>query len=160
MGSSGGVDRVKAISRYLELRPLVRQKMEGSVPSQLREEFATMTPHQLRALLSLPAAGISMKELAEAMNVTGATASVLADRLVAQGLACRSHDATDRRVVRLAPSEQGKSVAEKARRAQRQMAKSLFSHLSDSQVDAFLDVMETMAAPRSEGSKAAPGEKP
>jgi DNA-binding MarR family transcriptional regulator len=160
VGDSGGVDRVKAISRYLELRPLVRQRMEGSVPPQLREEFASMTPHQLRALLALPIAGISMKELAEAMNVTGATASVLADRLVAQGLACRSHDATDRRVVRLAPSEQGKNVADKARRAQRQMAKALFSQLSDPQVEAFLDVMETMAAPRAAEPKTTLGERP
>lgn len=147
MGRSDAVDRVKAISRYLELRPMVRRRMEGSVPPQLREHFASMTPHQLRALLCLPPAGMSMKELAEAMNVTGATASVLADRLVSQGLACRSHDETDRRVVRLAPSEQGREVAEKARRAQRQMAKSLFDQLSDPQVEAFLDVMEAMAAP-------------
>lgn len=143
------LNRTKAVSRYLELRPVVRRRMESYIPPRLREEVAGLTPHQLRALLSLPQAGLSMSELAETMQVTGATASVLADRLVALQLACRRPDATDRRVVRLVPSEKGLAVGKKARMAQRRMAESLFGRLSDEQVEAFLDVMETMAsAPR------------
>ncbi len=155
--SKEGLDRTRAVSRYLELRPVVRRRMRGYVPAGLRQEFAAITPHQLRALLCLPPEGLSMRELAEAMDVTGATASVLADRLVAQELACRHHDESDRRVIRLAPSAQGSAVAKRARLAQREVAESLFRQLSDDQVEAFLDVMEAIAGPPSESSSRGAG---
>lgn len=140
------VDREQAVARYLELRPIVRSRMAGAVPQELRNEFESVTPHQLRALLLLPDAGLSMHKLASALEITDATASVLADRLVSQGLVERCSDPSDRRVVRLKASEKGKALAERFLEAQLRAAEDLFDRLSDEQAKAFLDVMETLAS--------------
>ena len=138
--------REEAVRRYLELRPIVRAHLTASVPADLHKEFESITAHQLRALLLLPDEGLSMRQLAAALGVMGATVSVLADRLVAQGLAVRLPDAADRRVVRLAPSERGRSLAARAAAQQRRSAAEIFNRLNDVQVEAFLDVLETLAA--------------
>ncbi len=140
------MDRKDAVQRYLELRPIVRARMAGAVPPELRQEFESVTPHQLRALLLLPEAGLSMHKLALSLEIMDATASVLADRLVAQGLASRVPDPSDRRVVRLVASERGKILADRFRETQLRAAEDLFDSLSDDQARAFLDVMETLAS--------------
>lgn len=139
--------RDAAIDRYLELRPAIRARMEASVPEELRSQFSAVTAHQLRALALLRDGGLSMRQLAAALGVVGATTSVLADRLVAQGLAVREHDPDDRRVVRLVLTEPGRRVASKYLEAQRRAARALFDRLSEGQIDAWLDVLETLAAP-------------
>lgn len=159
MGNSGRrprVDRERAIRRYLELRPIVRARLSAAVPAELHKEFESLTPHQLLALLLLPAEGLSMRQLAASLGVMGATVSVLADRLVAQGLAVRKPDPSDRRVVRLAPSERGQALAARAAEQQRRSAAEIFDRLSDAQVVAFLDVLETLAEAQSPGSTGSP----
>lgn len=148
MGSAGrprAVDREDAVRRYVELRPAVRARLSASVPEDLRHEFESLTAHQLLALLQLPPDGLSMSQLAATLGVMGATVSVLADRLVAQGLAVRMPDPTDRRVVRLAPSERGRQLVARAAAQQRRSAAEIIDRLSDDQVVAFLDVLETLA---------------
>lgn len=139
--------RDRAIERYLQLRPAIRARMESSVPEVLRSQFSAVTAHQLRALALLGDGGLSMRQLSVALGVVGATTSVLADRLVAQGLAAREHDPNDRRVVRLVLTEQGRRVASKYQEAQRRAARGLFERLSDDQIEAWLDVLETLAGP-------------
>lgn len=140
-----GVDRDRAIQRYLQLRPVVRARLAASVPDDLRREFESVTAHQLLALQLLPPEGLSMRRLAAALGVMGATVSVLADRLVAQGLAERMHDPSDRRVVRLVPTTRGATLVARAAAQQRRSALEVFDRLRDDQVVAFLDVLETLA---------------
>jgi DNA-binding MarR family transcriptional regulator len=141
------VDRADAVDRYLQLRPLIRARMEATVPDELRAEFADVTPHQMRALLALGGDGVTMGALAEAMGVSKATASVLGDRLVALELADRCPDPADRRRVRLVPTARGRSLALRGLEVQRRAAATLFARLSDPQVEAWLDVLETLAVP-------------
>ncbi|HET9077065.1 MAG TPA: MarR family transcriptional regulator [Acidimicrobiales bacterium] len=150
LGRVGG--REGAIDRYLQLRPSIRARMESSVPEGLRAEFASVTAHQLRALALLEDGGLSMRQLASALGVMGATTSVLADRLVAQGLAVREHDPGDRRVVRLLLTEEGRRVADRYQEAQRRAARSLFDRLSDEQIVAWMGVLETLAADQTEAA--------
>lgn len=149
-------NREGAIRRYLELQPIVRARLTATVPADLHKEFESITAHQLRALLLLPDEGLSMRQLAVSLGVMGATVSVLADRLVAQGLAVRLPDPNDRRVVRLAPSEHGRALAARAAAQQRHSAAEIFNRLSDEQVVAFLDVLETLAAWTPETPAASP----
>ncbi len=139
-------DRDAAVTRYLQLRPLIKARLAEAMPADLREEFAAVTPHQVRALLALPREGLSMRQVAAALGVTGATASVLADRLEGQDLARREHDGEDRRVVRLVPTDRGWSLAGRVAAAEQETARLLFDRLSDAQVAAWLDVLETLAA--------------
>ena len=137
--------RDDAVDRFVRLRPAVLARMAASVPAELRAEFESVTGRQLQALNALPGAGLTMRELASSLGVSGATASVLGDRLVAQGLAVRSPDPSDRRIVRLAATKQGAELTERYREAQRGAVAALLDSLTDDQVDAWLDVMQTLA---------------
>jgi MarR family transcriptional regulator, transcriptional regulator for hemolysin len=137
--------RAQAVERVVELRPAVLALMRESVPNEL-QGFGQATGRQLQALARLPADGMTMRELAAFLRVTGAAASVLADRLVGPGLAVRLADPGDRRVVRLAPTPAGMAVAERYRENQRRAVGAALDRLSDAQVIAWLDVMETLAA--------------
>lgn len=141
-----GGGREAAVDRFLDLRPAVMARMNDSLHAELRAEFESITVHQVKALIRLPADGLTMHELADGLKVTGATACALADRLVTQGLAERGADSLDRRVVRLCLSPSGASLAERYRAAQRQGVAAMFAMLSDEQVRAWLEIMETLAA--------------
>ncbi len=144
--------RRRKLERFLELQPIVWAQMAGAVPEDVRGELSSVTAHQLRALVQLEERELTMHELADAMQIMRPTATVLADRLVARGLATRVADAHDKRVVRLVPTDRGRSLAKQFRAAQRRSVASLFDRLRDAQVDALLDVMETLA-----GAAAHPG---
>jgi DNA-binding MarR family transcriptional regulator len=137
--------RARVAARIVELRPVVLALTRESVPDEL-QGFGQATGRQLQALARLPLEGMTMGELAAFLKVTGAAASVLADRLVAQGLAVRHADPVDRRVVRLAPTSEGMEVAKRYREGQRHAVAVLLDRLSDDQVAAWLDIMEALAA--------------
>ena len=137
--------RAQTIARVVELRPAVLSLMRESVPDEL-QGFGQATGRQLQALARLPRYGMTMGELAAFLRVTGAAASVLADRLVAQGLAVRHADPADRRIVKLAPTPEGMALAERYRDNQRRVVAALLDLLSDAQVAAWLDILETLAA--------------
>ena len=138
--------RAGILSRVVELRPAVLALMRESVPDELQAGFGHATSRQLQALARLPADGMTMGELAAFLRVSGAAASVLADRLVGQGLAVRHADPADRRVVRLVPTPEGIAMADRYRENQRRGLAALLDRLSDAQVAAWLDVMETLAS--------------
>jgi DNA-binding MarR family transcriptional regulator len=137
--------RAQILSRVVELRPVVLALMRESVPDELQAGFGHATSRQLQALARLPADGMTMGELAAFLRVSGAAASVLADRLVGQGLAMRHADPGDRRVVRLVPTPEGVALADRYRENQRRGVAALLDRLSDAQVVAWLNVMETLA---------------
>ncbi|MGH3191181.1 MAG: MarR family winged helix-turn-helix transcriptional regulator [Streptosporangiaceae bacterium] len=149
--------RAQIVARVVELRPVVLALMRESVPDEL-QGFGQATGRQLQALARLPEDGMTMGELAAFLKVTGAAASVLAERLVAQGLAVRHSDPCDRRVVLLAPTPEGMAVAQRYRDNQRRAVAVLLDRLSDAQVAAWLDIMETLAADGEPAPRAAAAE--
>jgi DNA-binding MarR family transcriptional regulator len=144
IGHRGKQRREQALERYFELRPLVLAELRGSFPADLRAKYETITLHQLQALMQLPEDGCTMYQLAGALKVTGPTASALADRLVAQGLVERDRDPADRRVVRLVPSSEGRTLAGEHREVLRNSIVALLERLCDTQLYALLDAMETL----------------
>lgn len=147
--------RAQVVARIVDLRPLVLAAMRESVPDEL-QGFGHATSRQLQALAHLPRDGMTMGELAAFLRVTGAAASVLGERLVSQGLAVRLADPCDRRVVRLAPTPAGMSVAARYRDNQCRAVAALLDRLTDDQVAAWLDIMETLAADRELARRATP----
>ncbi|MGH9129380.1 MAG: MarR family winged helix-turn-helix transcriptional regulator [Acidimicrobiales bacterium] len=140
------LSREAALDRFVELRQVVLVKMNESVPPELSAEFESITVHQLKALGRIPTDGLTMHQLAGALGISGATACALTDRLVAQGLALRAADPTDRRVVRLCLSPRGAELAERYHRSKREGVATLFAQLSDTQVVTLIEIMEAMAA--------------
>jgi DNA-binding MarR family transcriptional regulator len=137
--------RAQIAARVVELRPVVLALMRESAPDELQAGFGHVTGRQLQALARLPVDGLAIGELAAFLRVSGAAASVLADRLSEQGLAMRHADPEDRRVVRLVPTPEGVALADRYRSYQRRGVAVLLDRLSDAQVAAWLDVMETLA---------------
>jgi DNA-binding MarR family transcriptional regulator len=154
-GSLTAGRRAQIVARVVELRPEVLALMRESAPEELDAGFGHVTGRQLQVLTHLPADGLTMGEVATFLRVSGAAASVLADRLVSQDLAVRHADPADRRVVRLVPTPQGAALAERYREYQRRGVAALLDRLSDAQVVAWLDVMETLASSREETAAAA-----
>ncbi|MGH2844363.1 MAG: MarR family transcriptional regulator, partial [Solirubrobacteraceae bacterium] len=138
--------REEVVGRVLELRPAVIARMEASIPTELHAELESVTGRQLQALARVPPEGLTMRQLAKAIGVSGPAACTLADRLAAQGLIDRRADPDDRRVVRLMRSERGDTFAHRYLEAQRYAINALLARLSDEQVVAWVDIMEALAA--------------
>ncbi|HLG93015.1 MAG TPA: MarR family transcriptional regulator, partial [Acidimicrobiales bacterium] len=91
--------------------------------------------------------GLAMRDLARALDITDGSATTLADRLVAKGLADRCTDPADRRVVRLVPSPRGASLIERFRRAEREAAEAALGRVDDRRLASFVEVLQALAAP-------------
>ena len=138
-------DRASLVDRFLELRPTLAVRMLAAVPEDLRIDDAA-TPHQLQALVRIGAEGMTMRELAECLAISGPAACALADRLVARELAIRTMDPSDRRVVRLAATDKGHEMAARYSEGQRRAIGTLLERLSDEQLRAWIEIMECLAA--------------
>lgn len=143
--ATGEARRAELVRRFLELRPVVLATMQAGVPDELRAELSALTSRQLHALAVLPEEGLSMSRLARTLGVTQATASALASRLVAKGLAERAHDGPDRRTVRLTPTAAGRELAWRYLRTQLHAADGVFDRLTDSQARQLLHLLEILA---------------
>lgn len=145
--------RSELVERFMALRPVLVARMQAAVPEEIRNELGAVTSHQLQALSQLPRAGLTMHELARAIEISGASACALADRLVSRGLAARETDAADRRVVRLVRTELGDQLAERYDESKRRQIAVLLERLTDEQAEQFLGVIELLAGEVSSASE-------
>ncbi len=135
------------VERVLQLQPLLQQTLRIPLPEEVSTSLGTVTPHQLEALGRLPPEGITMHEFADAVGISGAAATALANRMIRQGLARRSYDPTDRRTVWLAPTRQGLETAQAVKEWRRQSLTKMFERLDSAQVTAFVEVLTALALP-------------
>lgn len=143
---AGALDRGALVERFLELQPVLGRSLGAHLPTDRREELGSITCHQMQVVMRLGPEPPTMRELARELDVSESAATAAADRLVRQGLAVRQAHPGDRRVVRLALSDRGREFTEMFREARRHQIEQAFTVLSDSQVLAFVDVLETLAS--------------
>jgi DNA-binding MarR family transcriptional regulator len=130
-----GVDRHAVAHEILDLLPRMRRHFERSMPHELRDEMAGVTVHQLEALCHLRASGgLTMHELAEKQSIGLSSATALADRLLRQGLAQRTSDPADRRVVRLVPTEAACDLVHRFVAVKRRVALHALDALDDTEL--------------------------
>jgi DNA-binding MarR family transcriptional regulator len=136
--------------QILELLPRLRRKFELAVPGELREELASVTVHQMEALCHLiGSGGMTMNELAQAQSIGLSSATALADRLLRQGLAQRTSDPGDRRVVRLVPTDTATELVQRFTSAKRRIAMQTLAALDDHEATTLLALLTKMVdAPR------------
>jgi len=126
----------------LALFPRMRRRFERELPGELRDELSNVTRHQLEALCHLVSSGgITMNQLAEAQAVGLSSATALADRLLRQGLAQRTSDPTDRRVVRLVPTADATQLVERFSAAKRRAARHALDALDDDEAQTLLRLL-------------------
>jgi len=77
-----------------------------------------LTMPQLKVLfVVVKTNGVTMSHLARTLGMTMSTATGIADRLIAQGLAQRENDAEDRRLVWLLPTQNGYALVDRLAQA-------------------------------------------
>ena len=97
-------ETVELLREYVVKRLFVQCPENNGRPPEV-------TFSQMRALHALHKAGtFTVKQVAEELAVSPASASAMIDRLVEMGLVLREHDAADRRMVNVRLSEQGTRV--------------------------------------------------
>jgi 4'-phosphopantetheinyl transferase len=93
----------------------------------------------LNVLIVLNAEGpLPMRGLAEALDVSQASATGIVDRMEQRGLVTRERDAEDRRVVRVLPSETGRSLIDGVADQRRDHLATMLDGLSDDEARGFL----------------------
>jgi DNA-binding MarR family transcriptional regulator len=93
----------------------------------------------VNVLFILEAEGaIPMRTLAEAMDVSQASATGIVDRMEQRGLVERQRDSEDRRVVRVAISDEGRRLVAGMANERREHLVLLLAELTDAELDAFL----------------------
>lgn len=151
-GRGGTRQRRELVDELLTTLKLFKQHVAAAIPEDIRDELAGITPHQLDALWQVvDRDGLAMHELARTQGVGVSSCTALIDRLLRQELVVRAGDPSDRRVVRVVPTERGRQVVARYRAARRQAGLSLLAHLDDEEAATFLRLMRTISGSGSAG---------
>jgi DNA-binding MarR family transcriptional regulator len=103
----------------------------------------------LNVLFVLNAEGpLPMRGLAEALDVSQASATGIVDRMEQRGLVTREHDAEDRRVVRVLSSETGRSLIEGVADQRRDHLARMLEGFTDDEARGFLLGLRAMRRAR------------
>jgi len=139
-------DRDQLINRLFELKPALERHLRVPLPEELRGELQSVTLHQLEVLGLLKRGGMRMRDLARELEVSEPAATAVADRLVRNGLVQRRSDPADRRTVRLELSDHAATVLGRFEAARREALTDVFEVVTDEQLRALVDVLETLAS--------------
>jgi DNA-binding MarR family transcriptional regulator len=145
-GTRTTTSRQALVDRMAELKPALDRKMRVRLPDDLRADLQSVTIHQLEALSLLDRGGLRMSELSRELDISEPASTALADRLVRAGLVERHADPDDRRIVRLELSRKGRDLMSRWGSHRRRMMTATFEVLSDRQLAALIDIVETLAA--------------
>lgn len=132
------------VDRYCELQPQLQRRLDTLLHGEPREELHAITDHQRVVLTYLRGQSVTMRELARRLGVGESAATAVVDRLVRQGLVVRCDDPSDRRVVRLALSDEGRSVVTELQARACGKTGRLLAVLSDQQLEQLVAIMETL----------------
>ena len=103
----------------------------------------------LNVLTSLEVEGtLSMKHLAETMDISDASATGIVDRMEKRGLVERRHDTSDRRVVLVVPTDTGAKVFRDMDAHRREFMARVFAELTDAELAALLTGMRAVQSAR------------
>ena len=133
------------MDRLLELTPSIRRAFEVRL-SEERAQWLALTGHQLEALAALKEGSLTMRSLCERLDISESAGTALSDRLVARGMVARETDPSDRRVVRLALTDQATTMVERYRQLKSGHAAQLLSTLSHDDLERLVEIYETLVS--------------
>jgi DNA-binding MarR family transcriptional regulator len=147
------LSRAQLADRFFSFVPALKRQFQASLPADLSDELSRVTPHQMEALQALhllsaaggTAMGATMNELARTQHCAMSTATALADRLIRQGLAERIPDPSDRRVIHIAPTAQGRELTRRFGAARREIALRALAPLNDAELTTLIELLDKVA---------------
>jgi DNA-binding MarR family transcriptional regulator len=137
-----------------ELTSQVLEELVAHQPAQAMRYMRRMAGGpvslvHLQVLTALESDGpLPMRRLAEAMDVSQASATGIVDRMEDRGLVERLRDDEDRRVVRVALTETGRSTIGALTAERRELLVALLEELTDDELDGFLRGLRGMSRAR------------
>lgn len=106
---------VEQAARIVDLLPIIIKNLRiGRLLDNVRPGLSLSKALALLAMERTNAEGAPMRELADELGVTVPTTTGLIDRLVREGLAQRRPHPTDRRVVLVLPTAEGRAVVRRS----------------------------------------------
>jgi MarR family transcriptional regulator, 2-MHQ and catechol-resistance regulon repressor len=158
-GSAANGARVATVPPQLDRRSLEKEVLDVMTAWSPRErEGAFKTWHRhalslvhLNVLTALEVEGpLSMRRLAEAMDVSDASATGIVDRMEKRGIVERRHDTSDRRIVLVYLTDAGAKVFRDMAAHRRQVLEKVLDRLSGEEMGALLVGMRAVQAARRE----------
>jgi DNA-binding MarR family transcriptional regulator len=139
--------------RGISTEELLKELMSWSAKDRLNAlrvwHAGSLSLIHLHVLTVLEANGpMAMGELAEALDVSVASATGLISRMVERGLVERRHDETDRRVVVVKATEAGANVFREMEQRRRAGLEALMAKLTDEEQAGFLAGLRALTAAR------------
>src|SRR5699024_12577105 len=83
-------------------------------------------------------------ELAHELGYTPGALTNIADRLMKESYVGRVYDETDRRIIRLAITEKGKTILDQAQKTGQKMRKDIFSILTEEEIQQYLAIQQKL----------------
>ena len=126
----------------MELQGRLARRFIFSQKPERKSDDVPMTRQEIRVLIALAETDNSrMSDLAARLVCSVSSLTAIMDRLVAKGLAARRPSKTDRRVVLVALTPEGRRRHEQSRRARLRMAQAMLTALSPEERRNFLALM-------------------
>ena len=125
-----GPDQI--ITHWMEITRLMRQRLSGA------KSVSKMNSVQMHALLIIKEHdGLTMKECAQFLHITSPSATSLVNRLVKMKWVKRSADMSNRKLVRLSVSEEGRIIVTTKMKEHMHMMRELFTLLTPADQKSF-----------------------
>lgn len=106
-------------------------------------KLGKLTAPQLRTICVIGRnENIRMKDIADRMELTTGTVTVMIDRLQKMGLVERCRNESDRRSYRILLSEKGRAYYDEHRKRQRELVRKLAGRISDGERETCVRVLE------------------
>ncbi len=106
------------VSQFERLRQHFSALLDAPIPVDNSRGEEAVTARQLDALRVIEPGRTTMRKVATLLGISHGSATSISDRLVRAGLAERQFDDSDRRLVYLVITDDGRSVLEQARERQ------------------------------------------
>ncbi|WP_432355499.1 MarR family winged helix-turn-helix transcriptional regulator [Sporosarcina sp. A2] len=129
--------------RFEELFWNVTREM-GKMWKQVFE--ANLPGSQSHLVFTLARKGpLKMSELAQILGLTAGAVTAASDKLISHGYVTRIRDESDRRIVHLAITDDGREMLQQLRSVGRTKMTKAFSHLNEDQLPMMIDIFEQAA---------------
>lgn len=138
------MENKEAFSRFEELFWSVTRNM-GHMWSKIFEQHLPGSQSYLIFMLERKGP-LRMSELADALHLTAGAVTTASDKLIEQGYIQRKRDEVDRRVVYLEITEKGRETMQQLRNEGRKTMKTVFGHLSETDLQQMTANFEQAAA--------------
>ena len=151
---SNGFERGAGAAGRSALERELLEEMTAWSPRDRGGVFKTWHQHalslvHLNVLTALEVEGpLSMKRLAELMDISDASATGIVDRMEKRGMVERRHSTDDRRVVLVHPTEAGTNVFSEMDDHRREVLARVFAELTEEEMAALLVGMRAIHAAR------------